>query len=256
MKKIFSASAQGQTYFNEGKNNQDFYCNFVDDNKAIMVICDGCHGGKNSEVVARLSAPFLVRKINELLDDGLSLAELPTFLFDYYQEYLIGLVESQLFQNKEEVERFVYENLLCTVIGVVSYQDEVLLFNCGDGSFYLNDSIYLVRESLHNRPTYLAYNLLKVYGIIPESSVELIDDRDGKTTKIPTEFETVYLTDSDIKIIGISSDGLNPYPSLFDELRLHAKSQISLTLCLNRIVVIRGETTDNVTVSFLVKTGD
>lgn len=256
MWKIISASGQGLTYFNEGRNNQDAVQSYVDNEMAISIICDGSHAAINSEIISRLSASFLVRKAKELLKDGLYLEEVPSFLFTYYLEYLIGLVQAQLFQTTEEVNKFIYDSLLCTVIGAIAYKGKVLLFDCGDGSYYLDDAIYQVRESPNNRPSYFAYNLLRTYGIIPESATELVDIRDGKVTEIPCKFETILLQEKDIHLVGIASDGLNPFPSLFDELRLHAKSQISLTLCMNRIVIIRGETTDNVTVSFLIKKED
>lgn len=253
MWKIFSASGQGLKYFNENRNNQDSVLSYVDEEMAISVICDGSHAAVNSEIISRLSASFLVRKTKELLKDGLTLEELPRFLFDYYLEYLIGLVEAQLFLTQEEVNSFIYDSLLTTIIGVIAYKGQILLFNCGDGSYYLNNAIYLVRESPNNRPTYLAYNLLETYGIVAEGTKELVDVRDGKTTKIPEGFEVVILDEKEVDLVGIASDGLNLHPSLYDELRMHAKSQIGLTLCLNRIITVRGETTDNVTVSFLKK---
>jgi hypothetical protein len=254
MWKIFSSSAQGIRDFNEGRNNQDAVFSFFDEEMAVSIICDGCHGGKNSEVIARLSAPFLVRKSKQLLKDGLQLEDLPAFLFDDYLEYLVSLVETQSFLELGELNDFIYSDLMCTVIGTIVYKGQVLLFNCGDGSFYLNNAVYLVRTSKKERPTYIAYNLLRFYGIIPMEATEIVGD-DGVTTKIPFGFETVILKECDVSLVGIASDGLNLFPTLFDELRIHATSQVSLNLCMNRIVIIREETIDNVTVSFLIKTG-
>jgi hypothetical protein len=254
MWKIYSSSAQGIRDFNEGRNNQDAVFGYVDEDVAISIICDGCHGGKNSEVIARLSAPFLVRKASALLKNGFEIQDLPEQLFDCYLDYLIGLVEAQSFVELEEVKDFIYSDLMCTIIGVISYKGQILLFNCGDGSYYLNNAIFLVRSSIKERPTYAAYNLLRFFGIIPMDATEIIDD-EGVSTKIPFGFETVTLKESDVSLVGIASDGLNPFPALFDELRVHTKSQVSLNLCMNRIVIIREETIDNVTVSFLIKTG-
>ncbi len=254
MWKIYSSSAQGIRDFNEGRNNQDAVFSYADEEMAVSIICDGCHGGKNSEVIARLSAPFLVRKSKELLKESLKLEELPEFLFDCYLEYLMSLIEAQSFLDLSEVNDFIYSDLMSTVIGVIAYKGQVLLFNCGDGSFYLNDAVYLVRTSKKERPAYVAYNLLRFYGIIPMEATEIIGD-DGVATKIPFGFETVMLNEKDTTLVGIASDGLNPFPALFDELRIHAKSQVSLNLCMNRIVIIREETIDNATVSFLIKAG-
>ncbi len=255
MWKIFSATAQGWRDFNEGKNNQDAQSSFTDEDMSISFICDGCHGGKNSEVGARLSAPYLVRRTKKLLSEGVNLEDLPRLLFESYLDYLVSMVETQYFDSLAEVRVFIDSYLLCTVIGLVRFKDEILLLNCGDGSFYLNESVFLVKTSPSERPTYPAYNLYKTYGFVSEDTQELVSAKDGKKTKIPEGFEVLVLSTHGIKIIGIASDGLNPYPQLFDELRMHASSDISLTLCLNRIIVIRDETTDNVTVSFLINPG-
>ncbi len=251
---ISSASAQGPQYYNEGKNNQDYYKTFVDKKMAISIICDGCHGGESSEVVARLSAPFLVRKAKELLSNGLSLKHLPMVLFDVYLEYLISLVQAESFRTLEEVSSFISENLMCTIIGAVAYKGKVLLFNCGDGSYFLNDKVFLVKISPHERPSYPAYILFKTYGIIDQNATEIVDE-EGKVTKIPEGFDVITLNEKDVNLLGIASDGLNRYSNLFEELATYATSNGSLLLCMNRIVTFREETTDNITVSFLERIG-
>ncbi|KKS92325.1 MAG: hypothetical protein UW68_C0004G0019 [Candidatus Collierbacteria bacterium GW2011_GWB1_44_6] len=253
MWKIFSASAQGPIYYNEGRNNQDAVISYVDDEVAISFICDGCHGGINSEVAARMSAPFLVRTSKLLLKDGCSLKDLPGQLFEIYLGYLVSQVEVQQFRTVEEKIDFIGSFMFCTVIGAIAYKGEVLLLNCGDGSYYLNNKVYVVRTSPNERPGYPSYNLYKTYGIIPPDATDVIDIRDGKSTKIPDGFEIIFLKESEVQLVGIASDGLNRLPKLYDELRAHATSQISLSLCLNRIAVVRGEILDNVTVSFLLK---
>lgn len=250
MWKIASASVQGPTYFNEGKNNQDYFDSYVDKKMAISVICDGCHGGKSSEVVARLSAPFLVRKARELLNDGLALKHLPMMLFDIYLEYLVSLVQAQNFRTLDEVASFISDSLMCTIIGAIAYRGKVVLFSCGDGSFFLNDKVFLVKISPHERPTYPAYQLLKTYGIVDQQEVQIVDD-EGRITKIPDGFDVIALNWQDVTLVGIASDGLNRYSHLFEELSLFANSSGSLQLCLNRIVTLREETSDNVTISFL-----
>lgn len=251
---ISSASAQGPTYYYEGKNNQDYFEAYVDKRMAISIICDGCHGGGSSEVVARLSAPFLVRKAKELLNNGLALKHLPMVLFDVYVEYLISLVQAQNFRTLGEVSSFISDSLMCTVIGAVAYKGKVLLFNCGDGSYFLNDKVFLVKISPHDRPSYPAYLLFKTYGIIDQDTTEIVDD-EGRVTKIPEGFDVLTLNEQDVNLVGIASDGLNRYSNLFEELATYATSSGSLLLCMNRIVTLREETTDNITVSFLEKVG-
>ncbi len=254
MWKVFSASAQGQWYFSKGKNNQDAVDCFADENLAVCVICDGCGSSSNSEVIARLSVGFFVRTVRRLIGDGVSLEKLPQILFAEYLEYLKWKVETEFLNTTEQIDLFIRDYLLCTINGVVAYDDKVLLFSCGDGANYLNSSIYQIFISPGNRPTYAAYNLYRQYGFVQEGTKALKDEK-GNETGIPEGFATTLLVAKDINLVGIASDGISDLPNLFDELRLHATSQLSLNLCMNRIAMVRGEIMDNVTVAFFVKTG-
>lgn len=252
MWKNFSATAQGPWYYEKGKNNQDAVDNFVDDKMAISFICDGCGGSANTEVIARLSVSFLVRTAKQLLIDGVALDDLPDRLFAEYLEYLKWKVDTEFLQTSEQVESFIRDYLLCTINGVIVFDEKILFLICGDGSTYLDNSIYQVFVSPGNRPTYAAYCLYKHYGFV-SADTKVLRDEKGRETVIPVGFETKMISATNIKLVGISSDGLNDLPSLFDELRLYATSQLSLNLCMNRIAIVRGETKDNVTVSFLIR---
>lgn len=254
MWKIFATTSQGQRDYSQGRNNQDHVDSYADENMAISFICDGCHGGAHSEVIAQLSAPFLVRTARKLLDSGTPLGNLPSMLFEEYLNYLQWNIDVQFFGTMDEIESYIRAYLMCTAVGIVLYKKQILLLSCGDGSFYLNNSVFKVIRSPNNMATYPAYNMYKRFGFLGKEVKEIVD-KEGRRVTIPVGFEVQELDTLNVEIVGVASDGLNELPQLFDELRMHATSQMSLRLCMNRIATVRGETVDNATVAFLVKGG-
>ncbi len=248
MWKISSASAQGLAYFHEGRNNQDVANGLTDGRLAVGIINDGCHGQLNprlqSEVGAQLSNNFLLRKASKMLLDGEMPSNIPGLLFLEYLDYLWWQVESQLFDSAEEKVDFITKYLMCTTIGFLANEFELTYFWAGDGLTYLNNGVYrILNPESQNRPRYPAYHLYKTYGVASEEIVSLL----------PTGFEQEDFSTSSVQIAGISSDGLVEFPNLMDELKAYSSSSFSLQMCLNRISVIRSETSDNVSVVFLNK---
>ncbi len=239
-----TASAQGLAYAHEGRNNQDAVASWSDGNTAIVFINDGCHGGKFSEVGARLSSGFLVRKSQELLLRGLPLVDLSVQLFSSYLEYLEWQVETQFFTGSDEIQAFISDYLLCTALGIITTQKEVMTLSCGDGSFILNNNIIETIRSPFNYPVYPAYNLITRFGLESTESLEKLT---------PSLFKTTLFPASDVQSVGMTSDGLNDFPKLVEELRNNSQTSIRLQLCLNRISMIRAETTDNVSIAFVHK---
>lgn len=239
-----TASAQGLAYSHEGRNNQDAYASWTDGNVAIVFINDGCHASKFSEVGARLSSGFLVRKTREMILQGTPLAKLGTRLFSDYLDFLEWQVESQFFDFPQEINEFIGSHLYCTALGIVATPKQVMFLSCGDGSFYLNDHICETIRSPQNKPTYPAYNLFPRFGI---------DVGDDLKELIPDSFRSTVYSSSEVQLAGMASDGLSDLPLLVEELKEHSQSSLSLQLCLNRIAVIRAETRDNVTISFVHK---
>ncbi|MEK7070816.1 MAG: protein phosphatase 2C domain-containing protein [Patescibacteria group bacterium] len=254
MWKIFAVTSQGQRDYSQGRNNQDHVDSYVAENMAVSFICDGCHGGAHSEVIAQLSAPFLVRTTRKLLESGVALDNLPDKLFEEYLNYLQWNIDVQFFRTSEEVEGYIRAYLMCTAIGIVLYKNRILLLSCGDGSFYLNNSVFKVIRSPNNMASYPAYNMYKRFGFLGKEVKEIVDS-EGRRVTIPVGFEVQELGVENVDVVGVASDGLNGLPKLFDELRLYATSQKSLRFCMNRIATVRGETVDNATVAFLVKGG-
>jgi len=239
-----TASAQGLAYAHEGRNNQDAVFSWSDGINSIVFLNDGCHAGKFSEVGARLSAGFLVRTSQKMLSQNVPLLDLRTKLFVDYLEFLEWQVQSQFFDNIDEIREFIGSHLLCTALGIITTPKEVMLLSCGDGSFFLNDQIIETIHSPLNTPAYPAYNLLSRFGLKIDNRVRNLMPSSFKTTIIPTE---------EVQLVGMTSDGLNDLPHLVEELRAHSKTSLSLQLCLNRIAVIRAETRDNVTIVFVHK---
>ncbi len=239
-----SASAQGLAYAHEGRNNQDAVNSWSDGVNTIVFINDGCHAGKFSEVGARLSSGFLVRKSREIALQKVPLVDLGIKLYHDYLEFLEWQVESQFFEKSEDISEFISSHLLCTAFGIIANEKEVMFLSCGDGSFYLNQSIFETIHSPNNKPTYPAYNLYSRFGF--EISTEL-------KSLTPPAFSTTILPSSAVQLAGMASDGLNDMPLLVEELKDHSQTSNTLQLCLNRIAFIRSETRDNVSIAFIRK---
>lgn len=248
MWKISSASAQGQVYFNEGRNNQDVAKCWTDGKVALGIINDGCHGLNNprlqSEVGAQLSNNFLFRKAGEELLKGTKPSLIPSLLFPLYVDYLWWQVESQLYNDVDEKINFISRYLMCTTFGILADEFEVVNFWAGDGLMYLNNGVYrIINSGRLNRPKYPAYHLYEIYGAVNEELASLL----------PNGFEQEDFSADEVEAAGISSDGLSQLPHLMDELKAYSMSNFSLQMCLNRIAVIRSETSDNVSAVFLSK---
>ncbi len=246
MWKITSASAQGLTYFHEGRNNQDVASVWTNSFVAAGIINDGCHGllklNLKSEVGAHLSNLFLIRRSRAMLLEGVKPSLIPSLLFPEYIDYLWWQVESQFLSDNDEKLDFISLYLMCTTIGILADESEIVYFWAGDGLSYLNDSVHKVLnpESL-NRPRYPAYHLYESYGEVGAEIQSLL----------PNGFETEILSADSVRVAGVSSDGLSSYPHLMDELNAYSNSNFSLQMCLNRISTIRSDTKDNVSVIFL-----
>ena len=246
MWKISGASAQGLAYFHEGRNNQDVAKCWTNGNVAVGIINDGCHGQFNphlqSEVGAQLSNNFLIRMSMAMLLEGTKPSLIPQLLFPAYVDYLWWQVESQLYNDVDDKIDFVSRYLMCTTIGVLSDETEVTCFWAGDGLVYLNNGVYRILnpESL-NRPKYPAYHVYESYGVVNEEIKSLL----------PNGFEQEDFSVDSVEVAGITSDGLSQLPQLMDELKAYSRTSTTLQMCLNRISVIRSETSDNVSVIFL-----
>lgn len=239
-----TASAQGLAYAHEGRNNQDAASHWTDGKYSISFINDGCHAGSFSEVGARLSNNFLIRKTRELIAQKKSLDDIAVLLFPMYIEYLELQVKSQLFCYPQEIADYISSYLYCTALGIIATPDQVMFLSCGDGSFYLNDNVYETIVSPDQKATYPGYCLYTRFGF---------DPGDGIRALTPSGFKRTVFDASYVQSAAITSDGLNGRDDLVSELKQFSKTSISLQLCLNRIAVIRSETQDNVSISFLHK---
>jgi hypothetical protein len=254
MWKISSATAQGQVYFDEGRNNQDVATGLTNGSVALGVINDGCHGEKirrdsKNEVGALLSNQFLIRECAKLLLSGTNLQSIPELIFPKYIDYLNWQVESQFFDDTHEVNYFIANYLMCTTFGLIANESEVCVFWAGDGVIYLNDRVHrevkspITGPDKKSTPKYPAYHLYERYDLFDEVVHSLL----------PDGFQIETFPAETVSTLGISSDGLIGYPNQLNDLKTYSQSNFSLQACLNRIAVIRSETSDNVSVVFLNK---
>lgn len=251
MWKTSYATSQGVVDFHKGRNNQDAVSVWSDGRMFFAVINDGCHGNEHSrnEVGAQLSNRYLGKRGKELLMSGIKPRDFPAQMFPDYLEYLDLLISAQLLNSVDDLDDFIANYLKCTTVAMAADEDEVCVFWAGDGVVYLNNAVCRKMISENNRATYPAYNMYKRFGLVPQDTEYLHGD-DEIRVKIPDRFMSEVFPAEVVQTIGIASDGLLDFPQLLDELKAHSNSRMGLQMCLNRISVIRSETTDNVSVMF------
>lgn len=124
------------------------------------IVTDGCGEGTRSETGAHLATSFLIKRIEELVKEGVTIKKIPQRLFDDLIEFLRSIVNNFLTGPTPQVTavRFIKEHLLFTVLGFVIGPKETIIFAVGDGVVVMNDMVDLRDQK--NMPTYPAYHLV------------------------------------------------------------------------------------------------
>ncbi|MDD3900675.1 MAG: protein phosphatase 2C domain-containing protein [Fermentimonas sp.] len=149
--KIASGSIIGSVHHKMCYNNQDHYIVEQNDDYIIGLVADGCGSGANSEVGAKLCLQFIRSFISHAIRSNAHWKETLEIEIHKYLEQLVTL------HNPANSNHFIHENLLFTLVGFVVYNDEVTLFNAGDGVICINHDIKVIDQN--NQPKYIAYGL-------------------------------------------------------------------------------------------------
>jgi hypothetical protein len=158
-----------------GVNSQDSFGIYIGEKMVVGVVCDGCGSGHKStvsqdrfssnEVGARLMVQAIINSSVRMLNGtGGLLATKPSLDKAFLQRLsktllktLTTTVKAYCGTDEEMSERFILDNMMSTILGVIVMQDRFLVFGCGDGYVGVNDEIV----SLKNQEgKYLANNLL------------------------------------------------------------------------------------------------
>ncbi len=147
----------------------------------VGIVCDGCGSGSYSEVGSRLAVQFLADQAARLLAMDGDLSCLPDMLYRDLIRFLRGVVT---LAAPNDVPRYVQDNLLFTVVGVIASVDGGVIFSAGDGMLVVDDVLDEIDQG--NRPAYPAYHLVRD---------RLVSDDTLPTTfvsrPIPAEWERV-----------------------------------------------------------------
>lgn len=176
---IAAGTVAGRDHVDAGKNNQDAYLTRVQDDLVVAVVCDGCFGGKHSEVGAQLGAQIILRMVHECarflrhLDQRWSVESAAQAMWDQTEKnalnqlrILAGSVSSMSFS------RAVSDYLLFTTVGALITPEETMVFSNGDGMYVLNGTPTRIGPFPGNEPPYLAYALLEPDRVtVPRASI-------------------------------------------------------------------------------------
>jgi len=175
---IAGGSVAGRDHAMVGRNNQDAFAWYQDDDVTIAVVCDGCSEGPHSEVGANLIARGMVYAIRDILakpvieadhrdvpeDILLDLPEeLDTALSEARDEVVStmhDLAMSGIAGSLDDMPRFVRDHLLATTVGCIIARWGTAVFSIGDGVYAMDGAVTQIGPFPGNEPPYLAYDLV------------------------------------------------------------------------------------------------
>lgn len=176
-------SVIGRDHVLIGKNNQDACGCHVGADMIVAVVCDGCSGGRHSEVGAKLGARLLVEALRRQLAPALqdervwrvaaSLAGLTpgetaerspanlndAGLWESARRAVLrhlGLIVKRMGGHPAQT---IHDHFLFTTVGVVVTPRQTALFSLGDGLIALNGELLRLGPFPDNQPPYLGYAL-------------------------------------------------------------------------------------------------
>lgn len=175
---------QGYGHYGDGINNQDYY--FTEDN--VKMVLDGCSGAKFAEIGTRLFCQIFSK-----LPDRLKLECFEDNIKKVFEELLDFF--SKWYHTQEEIENFIMDNLLFTIIACFETEDAVVVKMFGDGYIVTvnkEDCVSYMKFHYGNKPPYFAYKYC---------SVEGYKDYEMKTYIFSKEY---------FKRVGVATDGIVP----------------------------------------------
>lgn len=157
----YGATVPGHKHIKELRNNQDGYSIMRSDDLIIGVITDGCTTSKkysNNEVGAKLFPSLITKVIADRIADNEESIITERFWHLVSQDVLtkIGTIADMLPGKKSDI---IKDYLLFTIVGFAVYENKVILFNCGDGVYGVNNNLQIIKPSSTELQPYLAYQL-------------------------------------------------------------------------------------------------
>lgn len=180
-------TSQGFGHFTNGLNNQDFGI----ESSRMLLILDGCSDAKYSEIGTRLFAQLFMRKeefdrVQKFEDNVKSVFnDIITMMEKYYPLY-------------EDLEGFIMENLLFTIIACFKTEDKYIVKLFGDGYIITQNNKKLtsyIKFSYGKCPPYFAYKYCHL-----AVSIDFAD----------YNFKTFTFDKKIFPKVGIATDGIMP----------------------------------------------
>lgn len=188
---------QGHGHYVNGINNQDFF--YKEEN--LRMVLDGCSDAKYSEIGTRLFSQLF-----RLLPERLNIDKFEDNVKQVFDELLERF--SFWYKTQEELEDFIMENLLFTIIACFETEEEFIVKIFGD--------CYIVTINQNDRVSYMKH----YYGKLPPYfAYKYCADTPFKDS----HFKTYIFSKKYFKKVGVASDGIAPlaigsFKSNFDSL--------------------------------------
>lgn len=190
--KIASGSIQGMSHRLVGKNNQDSCDWFNSENLAAAVVCDGCSGGKHSEVGSKLVSRLMLKEL-------ITLKRKPNSKdLEYIRQNILSQIRVLANAMGGNFSQVVNDYFLATLLGFIITSDGAVIFGLGDGVIFANGEEIKTDISTNNQPPYFGYDLLD--SSLLKNSPEILKIR------ILKEFSA-----DELDSILIGTDGVNDF---------------------------------------------
>lgn len=155
---VAGGSVIGRNHLLMGKNNQDAYEYFSNDDLTLAVVCDGCGSCPHSEVGAKWGAKLWIKAVlnycqtnpNQPIDEK----AIKDSILEELNKAVISLAVNQALNT------IIRDYFLFTLIGVVITPKFTTIMILGDGVISVNGKLTVLPEFPNNAPPYLAYQLL------------------------------------------------------------------------------------------------
>ena len=192
-RKIICVSKIGSDHIFGNKNNHDYAFNLLN----MKVVMDGCGSGKHSEVGTKLFAQLFARKAKEYFDKNECINE----------ENFIDVVNS-IFEKMLAVSNdmsFIFQNYCFTILVCFEFEDEFVVYTCGDGYIIkeIKDGISFEVLDDGEYPAYYVYNFIS-------------DKSSLKEYKDGVEFKVAHFSKDDFINVGVATDGLRYSSNLLE----------------------------------------
>ncbi len=203
-------------------NNQD---HFLETDKLMMVV-DGCSGGLNSEVGAKLFT-----QIFSMQEDFENLDKFEQNVDKTMKQLLSIVGVKPLSELTKEQYNFIMENYFFTIIACFKQESGFVVKALGDGYILTQnrlDCISFIKLEYGKYPPYIMYNFLK-------------DAYKGGYFSEKLEFKTFRFSKENFKNIGIATDGLQPVADVLTSPSSMRKEKNKLEAFLINADALEGE---------------